>query len=408
MLFSGASEFAKITGNLMKLSDRQATGELLISSNASYGNDRQAANQWHLYFFLGRLLYATGSKHRIRRWRRSLKQHCPRLAFNTDILPPDLPNFTKLWEYQLLSRFIEQGFITLPEAKAIIHSSTQEIFFNLAIESAATSLWYPSKAPNSQIALLEIEQIINSTQKLWQQWQENGLTDIDPNTSPLLQQPLELQKQISPQSFSTLNKLLDGQHTFWDISVRIGRSITQTTRFLLPFIHTDIIKLIEIPDLPSPITNPPAVVTNPNSPLIACIDDSPVLTHSLEKIIVPAGYRLLKIQEPLTEMSILVKHKPNLIFLDLIMPHTSGYSLCSFLRKTHQFRKTPIIILTGQDGIIDRTKAKLTGASDFLTKPPKPEKILTMIQKYLNSETKTTQAQVKISSQQDISFAPGV
>ncbi len=64
-------------------------------------------------------------------------------------------------------------------------------------------------------------------------------------------------------------------------------------------------------------------------------------------------------------MSILVKYHPNLIFLDLLMPHTSGYSLCKFLRKTHQFRETSIIILTGQDGIIDRTKAKLTGASDF-------------------------------------------
>ncbi len=133
MINPGAYKFTRITGNLKKLSDQQATGELLISSNGLSKNDHQTANQWHLYFFLGRLLYATGSKHRIRRWRRSLKQHCPRLAFNTDILPPDLPNLAKLWEYQLLSRFIDQRFITLPEAKAIIQSTTQEIFFNLAI-----------------------------------------------------------------------------------------------------------------------------------------------------------------------------------------------------------------------------------------------------------------------------------
>jgi two-component system, chemotaxis family, response regulator PixG len=42
------------------------------------------------------------------------------------------------------------------------------------------------------------------------------------------------------------------------------------------------------------------------------------------------------------------------------------------------------VFLTGKDSIIDRTRAKLTGASDFLSKPPNPEQVLQIAQKYLN------------------------
>ena len=75
--------------------------------------------------------------------------------------------------------------------------------------------------------------------------------------------------------------------------------------------------------------------------------------------------------------------KPALIFMDVVMPKTNGFALCSFLRKTPHFRETPIVFLTDQDNIIDRTRAKLTGASDFLSKPTNPEQVLQVAQKYL-------------------------
>ncbi|NJM00580.1 MAG: response regulator, partial [Synechococcaceae cyanobacterium SM2_3_2] len=77
------------------------------------------------------------------------------------------------------------------------------------------------------------------------------------------------------------------------------------------------------------------------------------------------------------------KSKPVLIFLDLLMPHTNGYELCASLRRTTLFRDVPIIILTGQDGIVDRVRAKLVGASEFLSKPPDKARVESIIRKYL-------------------------
>jgi chemotaxis family two-component system response regulator PixG len=82
-------------------------------------------------------------------------------------------------------------------------------------------------------------------------------------------------------------------------------------------------------------------------------------------------------------LSTLLEKKPDLIFLDLVMPNTNGYELCSFLRKTSQFQDVPIVILTGHDGVVDRVRAKLAGSTDFISKPPEEEKVLQILQKYL-------------------------
>lgn len=67
------------------------------------------------------------------------------------------------------------------------------------------------------------------------------------------------------------------------------------------------------------------------------------------------------------------------------MPNTNGYEMCSFLRKTDQFKEIPIVMLTGHDGIVDRIKAKMAGSNDFLGKPPNPAKVIQVVQKHLET-----------------------
>jgi two-component system, chemotaxis family, response regulator PixG len=65
------------------------------------------------------------------------------------------------------------------------------------------------------------------------------------------------------------------------------------------------------------------------------------------------------------------------------MPTVNGYSVCKFLRETNFFKTTPIIILTSKDTIVDRTRAKLAGATDFLSKPPETQELLQVIRQYI-------------------------
>jgi chemotaxis family two-component system response regulator PixG len=117
--------------------------------------------------------------------------------------------------------------------------------------------------------------------------------------------------------------------------------------------------------------------------LVACIDDSPQVAVEMKRILEPLGYEVLGITEPLQSVSTLLQRKPDLIFLDLVMPNTNGYELCTFLRKTTTFQEIPIVILTGRDGMIDRVRAKMAGSSDFLSKPPDAAKVLQILHKFL-------------------------
>ncbi|MEL7315628.1 MAG: response regulator, partial [Cyanobacteria bacterium J06559_3] len=142
----------------------------------------------------------------------------------------------------------------------------------------------------------------------------------------------------------------------------------------------------QIPKSVTPSPTPPKLqfgISSNEKSTIACIEDSPVLSHRLKRILATAGYHTLLIHEPMRGFSELIEHRPDLILLDLMLPNADGYSVCKFLRDTPVFEKTPIVILTGQNSPIDRTRARLAGANEFLTKPPQSEKLLAIIREQL-------------------------
>lgn len=97
------------------------------------------------------------------------------------------------------------------------------------------------------------------------------------------------------------------------------------------------------------------------------------------------GYRCKTIQDSLLAMPSLIREKPALIFLDLVMPVANGYEICSQIRRVASLRKIPVIILTGNDGVVDRVRAKASGASDFMSKPVDPEKVIALVHRYIQA-----------------------
>lgn len=100
-----------------------------------------------------------------------------------------------------------------------------------------------------------------------------------------------------------------------------------------------------------------------------------------------ANYQFVGINDPLRAIAILLARKPDLIFLDLVMPNANGYEICGQLRRMTFFKDTPIVILTGNDGIVDRVRAKMVGSTDFISKPVDPEIVIGTIRKHLRQES---------------------
>lgn len=350
--------------------------------------------QWTFEFYMGRLLYVTGGKQAMRRWYRYIKCYCPDLYLELSTLKAELQKLSTIegakniscWEYQLLGFWYNQQKISREQISQIVESILVEVFFDI---SQACKVVYQVKPDNQlpyQLLLVNADTIIYKAKSLWKAWLDASLGQRSPDLAPIIRHPLELKKQVPDPLYRTLTLMLTGQFTLRDLSVKIGRDIVSLSASLLPHIQQGAVELIEINDLASPLPPPPTKDQSPKGPLIACIDDSPAICRALEKVLGTADYRTHCIQNPLRAVAILLAKKPALILLDLVMPGTNGYELCSQLRRISHFKETPIVILTGNDGMIDRVRARMVGASAFLSKPINPHQVLSVIERQLSKQ----------------------
>ena len=360
------------------LQKSQLSGQLIFTNP-------QQKYKWCFYLRLGQIIYATGGVHPLRRWQRNVNSHLPQISFdlNQAIAAQTIDISNSLWEYEQLSTWRNEQKITFLAAKNLIQSTVEEVLFDLTQGMEVICQIYKNQSIEPKFDLISPQQVINNTQKLWQSWQTAKIADRSPNMAPVILQAQELERITSTQVYQKLCKLLDGKTTIRELAVELKTSPLQVTLSFLPYIQSGVLGLTEVPDLLDYLDVTNFLHLNNSQPLIACVDDSEIVSFTIEQILSISGYRFLAINDPLRAIPILLKYKPDLIFLDVVMPNMNGYELCSRLRKNPTFAETPIIFLTSNDGIIDRFKGRISGSSDFISKTIDAEKILNLISKHL-------------------------
>lgn len=350
---------------------------------------------WVFYLYLGRIMYASGGLHPIRRWRRNLAAYCPeRLAdfreIRSELATISAEECRISWEYKLLSLWLDREKIVREQAESVIKATVIEVLFDLTQTVEIFCKIVKDNLLSTRLSLIDAEQIISESNRLWVAWQQAKIADRSPDLAPVIIQPEVLKQKTSAQVYQNLSQLLDGEQTLRDLSVRMKRDILTVTRSLLPYVQLGLVKLRPVNDIPSPVSNLIAKKLSTNilshRILVACIDDSPAICQSMENIVTAAGYQFASEKDGLRAIAMLLSRKPDLIFLDLIMPNTNGYEICSQLRKLSYFRHTPIIILTGNDGLVDRVRAKMVGSTDFMTKPVRENLVIETIRRYLQQK----------------------
>jgi len=358
----------------------QYNGQLNIKSDKG--------RQWAFYYRLGRIVWATGADHPFRRWRRNMAQYCPDIDVNK-IRCRDEDIAINYWDYQLLDILYKRQKVQREKIHAIVESTIAELFFDLAQELDFASV----TCTRSQEIILEMpmsftnaDMSIKQMQDAWSIWSQAGLTNISPNLAPVLRRPEQLQQMVNPSVYKNFVSLINGQFTLRELGIRMKQDVMPVTRSLLPYILKGIIELVAVPDLPLTVESSSSTTKQPRSktsPLIACVDDSPQVCKILEEIMTHHGLRFIKIQDAVQALPIIIQQKPDLIFLDLIMPIASGYEICTQLRRISAFAETPIIILTGNDGLVDRVRAKVVGSTDFISKPIVADRVMNVVRKHL-------------------------
>jgi two-component system, chemotaxis family, response regulator PixG len=400
---------SNLSRGIGELLEQGFTGEIVIS---------QRESPVSIYLFNEKLLWVQDKKHFRRRWHRALEKYCDTHQSNQA-----LAFLREMDDYHQLSQAVARQQVELNQVQAAISEVATECLFELFLQQnlAQKLVWTIEQndrlkfVANLVLSAEKTRTLILQADLLGKQWQAAELGDYIPTLSPRIEQEqiYDAIEMPIPKSY------LQGQHTLWDIAAKMQTSIILIARSLVNLQKQNIIRFQQIPDNPETTngkvftsllpsqpksrehdalaaeksersqtvtnqgTNPAKPSFDPRKPIIACIDDSPVLAHSVKKILTSVGYQSMIISDPLAGMGLLAKYRPNLILLDLLMPTVNGYSVCKFLRETSLFKTTPIIILTSKDTIVDRTRAKLAGATDFLTKPPEPQELLQVIRQHL-------------------------
>jgi two-component system, chemotaxis family, response regulator PixG len=362
--------------------------EAHISGQLTF-TDPVTGNEWHLYLYLGDLVYGTGGVHPIRRWQRNLILNLPQIPFQLSNLQEELTEYKadltdNIWEYEQISQWVDQQVITPQQGTNAIAFAITEILFDLTQTKQVICRLNQDRILTPNLELIESQSVIDEVEQIWSGWLEAQVSDHLPNMAPVILLPKELQAKTSISAYQSLCKLLNGNRTLRDLSVQLRTSPLQVVCSLLPYIQSGIFGLVNVPDLLEIITPHTSNHSHKDRPLIACVDDSLMISHMMEQIIGMAGYRFVSVNDPLEAVRVLQSRRPDLIFLDIVMPRVNGYDLCSELRRYPEFTDTPIIFLTSNSGIVDRLRAKMVGSSDFLRKTVDADELLQKIAEHLS------------------------
>jgi len=78
--------------------------------------------------------------------------------------------------------------------------------------------------------------------------------------------------------------------------------------------------------------------------------------------------------------------KPDIIFVDIMMPRLDGYQTCALIKNNQAFKSTPVIMLSSKDSIFDRARGRIVGSEKYLTKPFSKEDLINAITAYVGRE----------------------
>ena len=112
---------------------------------------------------------------------------------------------------------------------------------------------------------------------------------------------------------------------------------------------------------------------------VMVIDDSKTIRRSAETLLKKVGCEVVTAIDGFEALAKITEHKPDIIFVDIMMPRLDGYQTCALIKNNQAFKATPVIMLSSKDSIFDRARGRIVGSERYLTKPFSKEDLINAI-----------------------------
>lgn len=119
-------------------------------------------------------------------------------------------------------------------------------------------------------------------------------------------------------------------------------------------------------------------------PVVLAVDDS-ILMQDLIKRALAQDYQVLVAGSALEALATLNHEPVAVLLLDICMPGIDGLNLCRTVRSLPKFSNLPIIMLTSKDTLMDKVQGRLSGATEYLTKPFEPDQLRQVVGRFVGA-----------------------
>ena len=119
---------------------------------------------------------------------------------------------------------------------------------------------------------------------------------------------------------------------------------------------------------------------------VMVIDDSNTIRRSAEIFLGQAGCEVILAEDGFDALTKISDHRPDVIFMDIMMPRLDGYQTCALIKRNSSLTATPVIMLSSKDSLFDRARGRMAGSSEYLTKPFTKDSLLKTVATFAQRE----------------------
>jgi twitching motility two-component system response regulator PilG len=109
---------------------------------------------------------------------------------------------------------------------------------------------------------------------------------------------------------------------------------------------------------------------------VLVIDDSKTIRRSAETLLAKAGCEVTTATDGFDALAKIADTRPEIIFVDIMMPRLDGYQTCALIKNNREFKSTPVVMLSSKDGLFDKAKGRIVGSDRYITKPFSKEELI--------------------------------
>lgn len=360
----------------LRIADRDIAPSFALCQSSLYPQPQC----WFVFFLNGQIVYATDRDRSLSRLRDYLK--CYQIELDLEQITVSTLATHNALEYAYLWTLLEERILTPAQARTIIHNIVHETLFDLLSLHQGSFIFEQGTALAPHLTTLESSSLVTDIMQQVQEWKQLYPHIQSPDRQIAIANVKGLRQGLPAATASRLERWLDGKTSLRQLARYLNRDILTVGRAVYPCVKHGWIQ-IHAPKSTGSVTSNSQLFGSTQTAAIACIDDAITICKTVETILQQQGYTTISCSDPLEAFTLLFHRSPDLILCDIAMPVLNGYDLCAMLRHSSTFRQTPIVMLTSQDGFIDRVRARMVGATDYLTKPFTNSELLMLVEKHL-------------------------